>query len=49
MLVFYNLSEEEKEQVEEVGEEEKGGIVSDFLLGDNIFFSIQLTNSTMVY
>jgi hypothetical protein len=35
MLVFYNLSEEEKEQVEEEGEEEKGGIVSDFLLGDN--------------
>lgn len=46
MLVFYNLSEEEKEQVEEEGEEEKSGIVSDFLLGDNIFFSIQLTNST---
>lgn len=38
MLVFYNLSEEEKEQVEEEGEEEKGGIVSDFLLGDNNLF-----------
>ena len=39
MLVFYNLSEEEKEQVEEVGEEEKGGIVSDFLLGIYLFFN----------
>lgn len=38
MLVFYNLSEEEKEQVEEVGEEEKGGIVSDFSLGIISFF-----------
>ena len=38
MLVFYNLSEEEKEQVEEEGEEEKSGIVSDFLLGIISFF-----------
>jgi hypothetical protein len=48
MLVFYNLSEEEKEQVEEEGKKKKVGSCQIFCWGNNNLFFNSIDYFNMV-